>query len=146
MRECQIGWIDVFYWHGWEPGEIPEPSRVRRAYEKKLAAHIIADRYSDLVEKGISVRIVLDEYDDFDGADISVYGQFSAESCEELVEKAEACIAYVPESHAFDLFYGSIRLTEDDFDGVGVINAKAFKRLHEADAREKKLRKALPEI
>jgi hypothetical protein len=138
MRNCQIGWIDIFFWNDWEPGLIPQSCGARPVYEKKLAAHIIKERYTSLVEQGISIRIGFRDYDYDDGADISVYGQFTADSCMELVKKANWCINYVPEGHAFDLLYGRLRLTEKDFDDEYIINAEALQRLLAVDARAKK--------
>jgi len=139
MKNCQIGWIDIFFWSGWNPGAIPESRSARRAYEKKLAAHIITERYTSLVEQGIVIRVKFRGYDNGDdyaaGADITVYGRFTAASGEEFVQKAKWCIEDVPDGHAFVIFYGRVRLTENDFAGDGTISAKALKRLRAADAR-----------
>lgn len=129
MRNCQIGWIDIFFWNDWKPGVIPESSDALRAYEKKLAVHIISERYTLLLGEGFSMRIGFREYDDDDGADITVYVRFTANSVEELAEKAKYCITYVPECHAFDLLCGDIVLTEDDFDDCDNFNDEALERL-----------------
>ncbi len=139
MKTCQVGWIDVFWWNDWQPGEKPESNVALRAYEEKLKRHIIKRRYSPLSLEGITVRVELGEYDDDDGADLSLYAQFLAHSVQEFAQKAQSCITYIPDGHAFDVLYGnSVCLTEDDFEGDGRLTVEARKRLRRLDAREKK--------
>jgi hypothetical protein len=140
MKHCQVGWIDAFWWNDWNPGKMPESNSALGAYEKKLKNHIIKERYDLLLLEGIKVRVELDEYDDDDGADISVYAQFTTNSLEEFAEKAKSCITYVPDGHAFDVLYGEHCLTEEDFDCEATLALEAFKRLRRLDAREKKAR------
>ena len=138
MKNCQVGWIDVFWWDDWNPGRMPESNSALRAYEKKLKKHIIKKRYSPLLLEGIKVRVELGDYDDDDGADISVYAQFTTNSLEEFAEKTRSCIAHIPDGHAFDVLYGERCLTEEDFDCEGKLALEAFKRLRRLDARQKK--------
>ncbi len=138
LKKCELGWIDISFWNDWTPGVVPLTSGARRAYEKKLAAHIIHKRYTPLVELGITIRVAFREYDDNDGADISVYGRFTAESAEEFAKKARSCIQFVPDSHAFDVFYGDMCLTEDDFDSAGIIKPEVLTKLRAVDVRVRK--------
>ena len=138
MKNCQVGWIDVFWWNDWNPGMMPESNSELRAYEKKLENHIIKKRYSDLLLEGIKVRVEFGDYDEDDGADISVYAQFTTNSLEEFAEKTKSCLAYVPDGHAYDVLYGERCLTEEDFDCENALALEAFKRLRRLDAREKK--------